>query len=707
MIISKIEFENFRNFRDHGVIKCSTDGRITIIYGMNGDGKTTLHQLTQWVFYGKVHFNRTTTDRLYNLSFESEQAYGSTFDVMGRIDFEHGGEQYSLTRVNTYKKGLDDSERILEDLSLSKMDSDHNWKRLENPRDIIEMLLPSGLSEYFFFDGESMIADLRVKGRDSASKLRKALYSMFDLDILESAINHIGRTDLKTSVLGKLYLSKGTVSGNSNISATRANIQNAQNKIAQLQVQLEEAENTKATKQEQIIVISEKIGSSKSKASYEKERKSLRQQRDTFIHSAEMYEAQFGEVIVSTVPQLFVSKAVEDAKSRIHLKISENRLPSGVTKKLINHLLSDSTTTCICGNLLCQDERDHIRDFLAMLPPKSYTSLYNDFSRTARMWGQGYDRELLENFIIDTFKSEQEAQQCDKRIRELDEEQKKAPDIEDLVVDRQNAENTIKDLDKTISELSTQIKKYEIYLKRQMQEFDALTKTSEANQIVSDKIAIMEQVLADFASRLDAASTSYSKLLEESIQELLNRMLTSKRKVSVSPEFAVRVTDSYNDESKSEGQFAVVSFAYIGGILKMLRSEDSLSVKEYPLVLDGPFSKLDPDQRQNVIDTIPQFAPQVILFSKDDLHSLISPQNLGRVWTIVSNDEKNIARVEEGYLWNYGLIFPEGYNSNHITNNRRGTAYGNPTNDMGTIARQTCSSCDGTWFLLRACGTDG
>ena len=128
-------------------------------------------------------------------------------------------------------------------------------------------------------------------------------------------------------------------------------------------------------------------------------------------------------------------------------------------------------------------------------------------------------------------------------------------------------------------------------------------------------------------------------------------MLTSRRNVKVSPEFAVKVTDSYDDESKSEGQFAVVSFAYIGGILRMLQNDEKLSGKEYPLVLDGPFSKLDPDQRQNVVDTIPQFAPQVIIFSKDDLHSIIKEEHIGRVWTIVSNDEKNVARVEEGHLW--------------------------------------------------------
>ncbi len=98
--------------------------------------------------------------------------------------------------------------------------------------------------------------------------------------------------------------------------------------------------------------------------------------------------------------------------------------------------------------------------------------------------------------------------------------------------------------------------------------------------------------------------------------------------------------------------FITRGFAYIGGILKMLRSENNLSSKEYPLILDGPFSKLDPDQRQNVINMIPQFAPQVILFSKDDLHEFFLSENIGRVWTIASNDEKNVASVEEGHLWN-------------------------------------------------------
>ena len=651
MKISKIEYENFRNFRDRGEIRCSTDGKVTIIYGKNGDGKTTLHQLFQWIFYGQVHFNKTTTDRLYNHQYECDQPIGATFDVFACIDFEHDGKQYSVRRTFTYKKGLSESVKIADDFSVSMMDEDNNWRRMDKPKETIEKLLPSGLSDYFFFDGESMIADLRVKGRDSAGKLRKALYSMFDLDILEAAINDLGRTDLKTTVIGKLYLSKGTIASGGQIAAIKTNIEGAMAKLERIDADLAAAEKKKAELQELSRQVSEQIGGHKSKADYERQRKTLKGQRDLFLRNATDAQAEFGDAVLDMFPQLLIAKAVEDAKKKISLRIEKNKLPSGVSKKLITYLLANGTTECVCGRPLCQEDREHIRAFLNMLPPKSYTNLYNEFSQTARSWGKGYDPARIEAYIIRVLDNNEHAAECDKQIRELDEAEKKSPDIETLIITRQQAEAEIARLEEEIKSKSTERKKFDIYLKRQMQDFDKLTKESEAGAKVAAKIAIMEQVVAHFRQRLEQESLAYSQRLEENIQMLIDNMLTSRRTVAVSPEFAVRITDSFNDESKSEGQFAVVSFAYIGGILKMLLSEEHLKSKEYPLVLDGPFSKLDPDQRQNVVNMLPTFAPQVILFSKDDLHGVFPEDSIGRVWTIVSNDEKNVARIEEGHLW--------------------------------------------------------
>lgn len=651
MKISKIEFENFRNFKDYGEIRCSTDGKVTIIYGKNGDGKTTLHQLLQWIFYGQVKFNKTTTNNLYNLKYEREQDYGSTFDVWGRVDFEHDNTEYSLTRKITYRKGLNDSERINEDFSLLKKDVDYNWLRIDRPNEAIEKLLPSGLSDYFFFDGESMIADLRVKGKDSASKLRTALFSMFNLDIIDSAVNHIGRTDLKTTALGKLYLSKGTVASDSSISLAKAQLENAQNEYSKTEEDLDIKNQDKTQREELVKSISEQIGSTKSKAEYEKNRKNQKNLQNVFLRNAELAKEEFGDEIITMFPKLFIHKAVDDAKDKINLEISKNKLPLGVNKKLINYLLKDSTTTCICGNSLCEQEKNHIREWLELLPPKSYTEYYNNFSNTAKMWGNDYDLPKVESYIKQVIDNDELANKCDKKISEIDEEEKKSTDIEELIITRQQAESDIMELDKSINELNVKLRIYKQLIKKRTNEFDSLTNDTKEGIRVSNKIEILETVCNYFKNKLTESSLNYSEQLQNNIQELINRMLTSKRTVTVSPEFSVCVTDSYGDESKSEGQFAVISFAYIGGILKMLQEQSELAQKEYPLVLDGPFSKLDPDQRQNVVDAIPEFAPQVILFSKDDLHEVFSEERIGRVWTIVSNEEKNIAKVEEGYLW--------------------------------------------------------
>ena len=206
-----------------------------------------------------------------------------------------------------------------------------------------------------------MIADLRLKGKDSANNLRRALYSIFDLDIIESAIGHIGRTDLKTTVLGKLYLGKGVISSSSEISAIKTNIEGAQMRLEKYESDINAAEIEKKSKKELVSRISEQIGGAKSKADYEKQRRIYKSQRDIFLQNAEEAQANFGDAILDMFPRLLISKTVSDAKHKIHLKVEENRLPHGIRKELITYLLEDTTNECICGHPLCKAEKQQRR----------------------------------------------------------------------------------------------------------------------------------------------------------------------------------------------------------------------------------------------------------------------------------------------------------------------------------------------------------
>lgn len=648
MKICSVEFENFRNFKSFNKIEFDIGKVVNIIYGKNGDGKTTLHQLFQWIFYNKVHFNKTSSDRMYNLEYEAEAKYEQIFSVKGSVEFIHDGEMYSLNREWVYQKGLHTSKKIKEDLSLYKLVND-NYDKLHDPESLIEELLPSGLSEYFLFDGESMIADLRVKGKESANKLKEALYKIFNLSVYEQALIHIGNQELKTTVLGQLYMGKADANSDEKIRAIKTNIDSAQNKIQDLEDKKKNHESSIKTKNKFIQEVSETIGKSKSSEEYERERRQLKKQREVFLDNEKRAYKRFGDEVVTTFPRMMVSKRVEEAKKVIKLKADENTLIPGVNKTLIRALSKESH--CICGTKITEKERETILNYFNLLPPLSFQQTYDNFTREAKRWGKNYERDLLEQPIKDVLSNREQAAFCDKKIREIDIEAKQNEDVQSLIIDRKKAEEDIDEVKSILRDVEAELIKFILYRKQQMKKFDDLTERTDLNKQINRKMQIMEQIKRYFDDKLHDQSKKYSEKLQMEIQYLLNTMLTSKRNVLVSNNFFVRVVDSYNDEAKSEGQFAVVSFAYIGGILKLLRDEMQESIKEYPLILDGPFSKLDEDQKKNVIDTIPKYAPQIVLFSKDNLEGMFDESVLGNVWTILSNDEKNVAEVKEGYLW--------------------------------------------------------
>lgn len=658
MKIRQIEFENFRNFKDKGSIKCSTNGKVTIVYGKNGDGKTTLHQLFYWIFYNKVNFNRTTNaEKLYNLEYEKTSKYGDEISTWGQIDFEHNGEEYALRREWRFKKEIQRFKKIHEEVELLKR-TDTGWSPItKNSNEVekkIENILPSGLSEYFFFDGESMIADLKLKGKDSANKLKEALFSIFDLTYLDNGIRHIGNSNLSGTVISTLFADKkGNANNERVIKIAKENMLNAQERRTKYEIDINEVNSIIIKNTERIMEISEKIGAAKSNRDYENQRRILKNSIEDKEKDIFSTYKTFGYNIYKAFPKLLIKKRFLYAQLSIKDQMEKNghNLPQGLEKELVQYLLNPEHDTCICGRKIGDDERETLNKLLFLFPPYSYTNIYNRLINSFNSVGSNYDDSLLSNLIGHIIDRKDEIFEVQKAIENLDDEKRGNQNIQDLINERIDLESENGRQENNLEDLKEKFTKAKLIYNQEKKKFNALTDDSETNKVIENKIALIEKVKEILERELADTKVKYSKELEGHIEFLLEKMLTSKRKVTVSDDFYVKVYDSYDDESKSEGQFAVVSFAYIGAIMKMLKEEIALQNKEYPLVLDGPFSKLDEEQKSNIINVIPKFAPQIILFSKDDLTEYFDETDIGNVWTIISNEEKNISYFEEGYKW--------------------------------------------------------
>lgn len=110
-----------------------------------------------------------------------------------------------------------------------------------------------------------MIADLNQKGRDSAKSLRKALYSIFDLDIYEQALVHIGtQSSGSSTVLGKLYFSRAENSTNADVIKARGLYRQALKWVEDLEEKIRSCKASIEQYKQEAQELSEQIGSNPS-----------------------------------------------------------------------------------------------------------------------------------------------------------------------------------------------------------------------------------------------------------------------------------------------------------------------------------------------------------------------------------------------------------------------------------------------------------
>jgi len=643
--IRTIAYKNFRTYAEEGRLDFDTDGKVNIVYGDNGVGKTTLHQLFRWVLYNTVDFNESSSDKLYNFASETNAQVGDKIEVWGEIAFEHNGKEFVLKRTQFYKRTPTRVQEERPDVLLQYKNNNGDWVKLkDSTSDYIEKMLPVGLSPYFFFDGERMITDLMKKGHDSSKKLQKALHTIFGLNLYQNAVEHIGSVSTKQSVIGTLNLKRGKSDNPDTQDLTRwidDTMSELESKV-DYKKELEEKSNDNALR---LKSLSEKIGGAKTRQAYEEDRQKWSSQSKTLQKQIDDAQKRFGKELTMSYSPLIVASRFGQAKQTIVGKLDKIFLPSGLNKELVNAILQDATQACICGQTIDEVARKKLEDYLPMLPPLSLKVVYDTFVQEINELQNGTPWDVNGHLkSITELKNQQD--QADKSVQEIDESLKSMPDIQQLVDDRQSLETDQKYTQQRLVQTTAEIQALQQKSNKLQKDFDNAVKGNQANALIEKQIALITKVKEFFEQDLQKLAKEYSAQMEKSIAKRLETMLRTKRNVEMSEDFLLKVFDNYGDEYKSEGQFAVVSFAYIGGIFDVLCGQED-AIKEYPLVLDGPFSKLDAENRQKVLDTIPDYAPQIIVFSKDKIDDLLPASKVGQMYQITSNEHANVAVISK------------------------------------------------------------
>lgn len=207
MIIKEITLENFRQFKGKSTLNfaINPNKNVTVIMGENGAGKTTLEQAFMWCLYGKNTFQ---IKELINREIRDAMINGDEEKVAVTLVISHNRRQYKIARKQRFKKqGGRFSKNPEGSFWVYEQNENGDYNPLNETKGaaMINEFLPEELANFFFFDGErleSMSDELLSHGK--SDNFKDAVRGLVGLTAMMNAIDHLGKENIKRSVIGKI-----------------------------------------------------------------------------------------------------------------------------------------------------------------------------------------------------------------------------------------------------------------------------------------------------------------------------------------------------------------------------------------------------------------------------------------------------------------------------------------------------------------------
>lgn len=194
---TKLTVKNFIAYKGEQTILFPSDPGVTIVFGENMRGKTSLLNAFRFALFGKVitrGSHEVTVSNIPNWEASDEGDYSA----LVQLDFNSEGHSYALTRTIGPRPGIakptNDSDYVI-DFFLTK---DGNVMAPDAAQTEIARVIPEKASRFFLFDGELLqeYEELLHEESKMGEEIKKAIERILGVPIITNA--RIDLDDLKT-----------------------------------------------------------------------------------------------------------------------------------------------------------------------------------------------------------------------------------------------------------------------------------------------------------------------------------------------------------------------------------------------------------------------------------------------------------------------------------------------------------------------------
>lgn len=632
MQLTRLTICNFRGFYGtQEIVFASGEAKgLTLIHGENGAGKTNLLNAIFWCLTGAFTPRLSNPELLVNKTAYEEDRRAECFVELRFLHEEH---EYQVVRTVT--------GRGTYELDMYQIDEGKPLV-VQDPQRALERIIPKGLSRWFFFDAEA-IGELELSGSEEFRRSLRRVLGFELVDVLIEDLEACLRKRQKnlTNVVNSKELAE--IQGQIDTIEHVLPAQREKSQALSKQAEALEAEIEQAEAQLRSLPKSKPL---------QEQRARLDARRKARVATRRELQLNTASFIGEVAPALLGFKQAVAFEGHLHVKENTGKLPAPYSDQLVEDILNEGI--CVCGRPVGHDssEADKIRGLLRNASTSNFNTRVRSIQyllKDIRSARERYE-ESLKGF-------RERARAVDTEIAEIDEEladikvelQKIDEDsIRSLEGQRSAAQTRYRDVSGQLAVITNRIDENERKIRDlQLRHENAAKKLGHGDAVKKeiDKIKRLSQYIA---ATLKTQELRALNLLQLELNRILDRYLTKHYGARIVPKtYEVGMVDEKGREvGRSTGEGQVLKFAFITTVValagrKTQEKIDFLAAPTVaPLVLDAPFSALDPEYQSSVARNIAKQATQLVLLISsaawsDGVAAALNP-HVGRRYVLIS-----------------------------------------------------------------------
>lgn len=640
MIIKKLTLHNFGVYAGTNIFEFHGGKPVVLIGGMNGRGKTTFLEAVLLSLYSSNSFAYTEGKySAYSKYLESfiNRADG-TNETYVELDFDiSDNEHYTIHREwnsNAYR---------IQEIIWVKLNGEDNSFLTDNWSMFIENILPSGLSNFFFFDGEKIATLAEEETNEQMKESIRTLLGINIVDVLEQDLKRISsKAEKENSQKFDKDEAKRLKDAKED---AEIKLEELDKKIRELQLEIGEIEKRLEV---------ERVNYSAKGGDIVEKKQDLFQERSMINARIQKTEEQLIELAGSALPLILAS----DLLKKVEIQAKEER-------QIKENFLAIKKITELYKSYSVNNNSKDVSNFMDYIKSNMQQK---DVEEIFKLSDLSYLQicSLNDSVLFELKKNGKDI------IDEKENLQLKADEIDSYLsveIDEKNINKVYKkiiELEKKKANLEVDLD--ECIRKRPNLNGDVLKLNTEFSRYVESMLSNLE--LNDDSERIVKYSHKVNNILEK------YKIRLQEQKVEI---LANTMTDCYKQLANKKSLISrikmdpvTLDFSYLNEIgdnvpkTRLSAGEKQLMVvallwalaicskKKLPVIIDTPLSRLDSKHRIAFIKTyFPNASDQTIILSTDseifgEYYDALK-ENVGDEFTLHYDDNTKSTSIESGY----------------------------------------------------------